>query len=339
MKKNIFLIILTLGLFSFFACEKDGTLVTIKENPVPCSLKTPTGANGLAFTKADAANAIEFTWSAADFGFQAAVNYGVQLATKDNFSDAKTLITTKTLKGSAKVSDINGIFISLKLAVGVSTTVKCRIYSVVSTKVDTAYSAITSFTVTPYDDVVDYPMLYVPGDYQGWKLGDVNGRLFSYGFNNDYENILRLNANGFLIVPSPTSWDLKWGLGSITASGDNYSGTLAAGGGDIKPITAACYVVKFNTTTLAVSFTKTNDWGIIGSAIQPSDWGSDVDMFYNGQRQMWEITRDFVAGEFKFRPNDVWSGDFPSPNLVIPTAGNYTIRMETVNKTYKIIKN
>ena len=337
MKKNIsFLIIVSLGMFSFFSCEKDSVDITINSSPAPSSLQTPAGPNGLAFTKANAGNSIDFSWSAVDFGFQSATTYGVQLATSNSFADAKTLFTTSKLTGSAKVSDLNSVLLGLKYVIGSSATVKCRVFATVGHGVDTAYSSATDYTIIPYEDLIDYPMIYVPGDYQGWTPGAVNGRLFSYDFGNNYENILKLNGNGFLFTPAP-NWDNKWGLGSLTLAGGNYSGTLVAGGGDMA-VAAGCYVVKFNTTSLAASFTKTDYWSLIGSIIDPN-WSIDYDMFYNGQRKMWEYTGDLKAGEFKFRANHDWGVNFPSSNLSLSADGNYTIRFDPVNSTYKIIQN
>ncbi|MFN8254996.1 MAG: SusE domain-containing protein [Bacteroidales bacterium] len=336
--KNILVITLfILGIFAFTACENEEAKVFINENPTIGALISPLSPDGMAFVKADANKKMGFSWSPADFGFQASVTYGVQLSTTDDFANAVTILKTQKLADSVKISDINGALLALELDIDVETTVKCRVYATVSTNVDTTYSEATDYAVTPYDELVDYPMAYVPGDYQGWSPGAVNGRMFSYGFNSDYTNIIRINGNGFKVTINPNWGGPNYG-GTLTASGNNFSGVLDPSGGDLFAA-SGCFVFNFNTSTLALSLTKTDDWGIIGSSIPPYDWSADVDMFYNGQRKMWEITGDFKAGEFKFRPNDVWSGDFPGTNIVLAEDGNYTIRMETVTKTYKIIKN
>lgn len=102
---------------------------------------------------------------------------------------------------------------------------------------------------------------------------------------------------------------------------------------------------------MTISLTKTDDWGIIGSSIPPYDWSADVNMNYNGQRQMWEITGDFKAGDFKFRANDDWTLNYGDDgnkngglkaggdNIALAADGNYTIRFDPVKLTYTIIKN
>jgi len=337
MRKNIFIIAFMLGLFSFIACEKDEVKVYLNENPAASAQQTPAAPNGITLTKTDAEKSIDFSWSASDFGYKASVYYGVQIAKTNTFANAATILTSQTLTGSVKVSDLNAVLLSWELAVGEEATFHCRIYSTVGAGTDTAYSAATAYNVTPYETLVDYPMIYVPGAYQGWSPGAENGRLFSYGFNTTYEGIIRLDGGEFKVAPAP-NWDNSWG-GSLTASGKNYSGTLNSSGGNFAGVAAGSYIFKVNTAALTIELKSTDDWGIIGSSIPPYDWSTDVDLFYNGQRKVWEVTADFKAGEFKFRANNGWDVNFPSSNAVLATDGNYTIRFDAVKLTYTVTKN
>jgi hypothetical protein len=349
MKKNIIIVTFILGLLSFMGCEKDEVKVYISDNPVAPALQSPASPDGMAFTKEDANNKINYVWSAADFGYKASITYGVEIDKTESFTKPATLFTSDTLTGSAKVSDINSMLLGMDLEVGVATTINCRVWAMVSPNADTAYSAITNYTVTPYETLIDYPMHYVPGEYQGWSPGDVNGRLFSYKFDNIYENIIRLtdsDADGkvqFKVTPAP-NWDNAWG-GTLT----DGSGTLDPAGDNFQA-DPGTYAFKVDVSALTIDLTATDDWGIIGSSVPPYDWSADVDMFYNGQRQMWEITDDFKAGVIKFRANDGWDLNYGSNNADgnldaggsdIPLAadGNYTIRMDVANLTYQITKN
>ena len=114
-------------------------------------------------------------------------------------------------------------------------------------------------------------------------------------------------------------------------------------------VSAGVYAITVDVNALTISLTKTDDWGIIGSATA-NGWNSDTDMFYNGQRKVWEITANLTAGEFKFRANDAWDlnyGDTGADgsleaggdNIAIATAGNYTIRFDPVKLTYTVKKN
>lgn len=334
----------------FISCERDITEPRISSDPTAPTLADLSYSGEFNMENAD--EPVTFSWTEADFGFQSSTTYGVELAPVSDFSsDVATLFTTQEMEGSATVNDLNNLILSWNNAIGEPATVYYRVYATVNPTA-TVYSEVKSEVFTPFETLIDYPMIYVPGAYQGWAPGEENGRLFSYGFNSLYEGIIRLvDADNptveFKITPAP-NWDNDWG-GSLTKSGDDYSGELVPTGSNFQ-VDAGVYEFDVDVNALTISLTKTDDWGIIGSAVPPYDWSADVDMFYNGQRKMWEITADFEAGEFKFRANDDWalnygdtgadgSLDAGGDNMVLSEAGNYTIRFDPVNLTYTVTKN
>ncbi|AFN74001.1 putative lipoprotein [Melioribacter roseus P3M-2] len=334
------------------SCERDITEPTISSNPAGpelanLSLNVPFNVN-------NADSLVRFSWSEADFGFKASIAYTVQLSPKSDFSEnVANLITTQQLSGSATVDAINTLILSWNYSIGENVTVYYRVAATVSPYVETVYSEVKSAAFVPYDAVINYPMIYVPGSYQGWSPGAENGRLFSYGFNSVYQGIIRLKdgdnpTTEFKVTLSP-NWNGPNYGGTLTQSGDNYSGVLDPNGGNYV-VNAGTYSFNVDVDALTISLTKTDDWGIIGSAVPPYDWSQDVDMFYNGQRKVWEITADFNAGEFKFRANDDWALNYGDTggdgtldaggdNIPLPEAGNYTIRFDPVKLTYTIKKN
>lgn len=344
------LFIAMLGLL-LVSCERDITEPVISSNPT-----APTESDLVftgSFNMSNADSLVTFSWSAADFGFASSTTYGIQLSSTSDFStNVATILTTQKVTGKVKVADINTLILAWNFNIGTPVTVYYRISASVGTNVASAYSNIKSKSFTPYDAIINYPMVYVPGAYQGWSPGAENGRLFSYHFDTQYSGIVRIidGANptsNFKITPAP-NWDNDWG-GDLIKDGNNYSGTLVPKGHDLS-VAAGCYSIVFNTSTLAVTLNKTNDWGIIGSATA-NGWNSDQNMFYNGQRQMWEITANFTVGDFKFRANDAWDVSYGDGNhdgildtsndnnIAITTAGNYTIRFDPVKLTYKVTKN
>lgn len=359
MKRLTYILLTVLAGAFVSSCENDAAKVMISGNPVAPELTAPAAPGGMEFVKADADNNIDYTWSAADFGFQASVTYTVEIALTGTFEGSAILVTTAgDLEGSAKVADINAILLSWELPVDVSATIKCRVKASVNDDVEPVYSAAVDYTVTPYETLIDYPLAYVPGAYQGWSPGDENGRLFSYAFNSVFENTIRVidlpdnpTADVEFKVTTNPNWDgPNYGSIPLVLSGSNYSGTLDPNNGDNLKVAPGVYefVVDFND--LSIALTKTDDWGVIGAAIPPFDWSVDADMWYNGQRQMWEITGDFKAGEFKFRANDAWDlnlGDSGADgsleeggdNIVLPADGNYTIRLDRINNTYQVLAN
>jgi starch-binding outer membrane protein SusE/F len=352
MKNITMLIVLTaLGLL-FASCASDISEPKMSSNPTAPSAVNATLPDSFIVSRAD--NLIQFSWSAADFGFASSTTYTVQASDSGSFfGHVANLLTTQNMSGGAKISDVNTLVLSWNYSIWKPVTLYYRVVASVSSSVAAVNSSTKSMTLTPYDAVINYPMVYVPGSYQGWSPGDANGRLYSYGFNSQYSSIVRLvdgttTSAQFKITSNPDWNHTNWG-GNLTASGNNYSGTLDPAGGNLQA-NNACYVIAVDVTALTISLTKTDDWGIIGAAVPPYDWSKSVLMLYNGQRKMWEITADFHAGDFKFRANQDWTLNYGSnasdgtlqaggSNLTLATAGNYTIRFDPVKLTYTVKKN
>ncbi|MHB8906449.1 MAG: SusE domain-containing protein [Melioribacteraceae bacterium] len=349
-KITLTIFIAALG-FLLSSCARDITEPTISSSPTKSTLADLSLT--VAFTVNNADSLITFSWSAADFGFSSSTSYALQLSPKSDFSsNVATLFTTQKSKGMAKVGDINTLILSWNYAIGTPVTVYYRIAASVSSSVATVYSDTKTKSFTPYDAVINYPMIYVPGAYQGWSPGADNGRLYSYGFNSQYAGIIRIKdgtnaASEFKITVNP-NWNGPNYGGTLTKTGNNYAGTLDANGGNFS-VSAGTYAMVVDVNAKTITLTKTDDWGLIGDAT-PGGWSTSTPMFYNGQRKMWEITTNLTAGSFKFRANDAWDlnyGDTGADgtlnaggdNIAIATAGNYLIRFDPVKLTYTVKKN
>lgn len=110
-----------------------------------------------------------------------------------------------------------------------------------------------------------------------------------------------------------------------------------------------------NTYTIKVTpYPAWDNWGIIGSATAAvtggDGWATDANLEYNSATKKYSITMDLVIGEIKFRLDDGWttnygdngndlSLDAGGSNIPIATAGNYTIVVDFIAKTYTIKKN
>lgn len=351
MKKLTLTIFIAAFALLFISCDSDINKVVMKDTPTKPVMKDLTIT--AAFTVANLDSLVRFSWDASDFGFQSSTTYSLQLSPTSDFGDkVVTLFSTQKTNGTAKVGDINSALLTWEKELGKTATVYYRIGASVVAGT-TVYSDAKTKDFVPFETLIDYPMVYVPGAYQGWSPGNVNGRLYSYGFNQTYEGVLRLvdgtNANVEFKVTLVPNWNGTNYGGSLTKSGSNYSGTLDGNGGNLVAA-AGVYKFKVNLSTKAIELTKTDDWGLIGSSIPPYDWSKDVDLFYNGQRKMWELTADLKAGEFKFRANDGWDlnyGDTGADgtlnaggdNIKLTADGNYTIRFDPVKLTYTVKKN
>lgn len=181
-----------------------------------------------------------------------------------------------------------------------------------------------------------YPVIYVPGAYQGWTPATAN-QLSSPGANDQYEGYIFFPEAGseFKFTAGP-SWDINWG--------DNgANGTLDPNGDNIKVPEAGFYKINVNLNNFTYTLLKTN-WGLIGSAT-PDGWGSDQDMTYDPDANAWTITINLFAGEIKFRANDDWGLNYGDnagnallqeggANIAIPSDGTYKISLFLAKPDY-----
>lgn len=195
--------------------------------------------------------------------------------------------------------------------------------------------------VTPVFNSGSYPLLNVPGSYQGWDPASTATVLASTGSNEVYEGFLYFaEASQFKFAKG--SWDVNWG-------DSGADGTLEPGGDNIN-IAPGFYRLNVDLNTLTYTLTPTT-WGLIGSATA-NGWDSDQNMTYDANEGAWTITTDLVAGEVKFRANDGWDinfGDtgknalleYGGDNIAIPGAGTYTIKLYIgrPDYTYSIVSN
>ena len=183
----------------------------------------------------------------------------------------------------------------------------------------------------------DYPVLYVPGSYQGWDPSNDSTVVASVNSDNNYEGYFYFADAGteFKFTPQP-DWSNDWG--------DNGAdGTLDPGGANIQVADAGYYKINVDTDALTYSVEMTN-WGVIGSATA-GGWDSDQDMEFDPSTGMWKATLDLVVGEIKFRANDDWALNYGddgadgileegAANIAITDAGTYEISLKLGSPDY-----
>ncbi|MEZ5032729.1 MAG: SusE domain-containing protein [Saprospiraceae bacterium] len=347
MAKQYFLFLLLIaGLMS--ACEDSAVGPTLSINSSP-TLTSPTAGANIVLTEATAGDAFDITWTAADFGFQAAVTYAVELDLAGNsFADPVVLGSTSGTALNLTKQDVNtALFITKGLVGEKEADVEMRVRAVVNSDVAAIYSAPVSMKITPFTVVIVYPYLHVPGSYQGWDEKNTTTVIYSLKSNGKYEGYIYFKDDDteFKFTDGP-SWAINWG-------DDGADGTLDLNAGsNIKVGPKGTYKLNVDINALTYTAVLTN-WAVIGSAT-PNGWGGpDQDMTYDEATGLHTVTMDLVAGEIKFRANDDWpinygddgaDGrlDFNAPsNITIAEAGNYTISMDLKGPiyTYTIVKN
>lgn len=301
-------------------------------------------------------NVVTFNWNKVSYGYAAVVTYSLEFSlASDNFtSSALVEIGTDVTTAGFTHGGLDTIlYQTVGLEANVASGVKVRVRADVKkggsasgpSAVAPVYSDTVNMTITPYQFVLVYPVVYVPGAYQGWTPETAN-TLASVKSDNAYEGYVNYTTGNlaFKITPLP-DWTSSYGSGG----GDNLSKT----GGDLTVSSAGYYRLEANTSTLKWSATKT-DWGITGSAT-PGGTTTDTKMTYNAAAQTWSVTTNLVAGGLKFRANSdasnakntlgLTKGKLAAGgnDITVVTVGNYTITLDLSkaagNYSYALKKN
>ncbi|MFM9948204.1 MAG: SusE domain-containing protein [Saprospiraceae bacterium] len=344
MRKQYFL--LSLLALMMWGCSEDefGPVLSLGDKP---GLTSPTANASYVITEAIVDDVMAtFTWTAADFGYEAGIDYDVQIDKAGN-NFAAPVSLGPILKGGLSMAVTNGkvntILLAKDLPAGVSSPVEVRVVASVSSEVDKLISPTLSINVTPFLQAIDYPKLNVPGSYQGWNPGDLNTVVYSVRSDDKYEGYLYMNESSPQFKYARGSWDTNWG-------DTGADGTLEPGGDNIAPGAGGMYRLNVDLNALTHTYAKT-DWGLIGSST-PTGWDSDTDMVYDAVSGTLKLTLNLVGGFIKFRANDAWDinlGDdggnrimeYGGADIPIAEAGNYTIELilNQANYSYTITKN
>jgi len=341
-------------LLTFSACKKEETRAVL--NPAGAITLSAT-VSTLVLAQPNADNtAVGFSWTKADFGFDAGVNYSLELCKGGtNFATAtSTSINMNTLLAKTfTVKDFNAKMQDI-IANGVAAAVQARVKADVGSGVAPIYSNVLSMTVTAYRDIVNYSFpqaLFIAGNYQGWSPSTapkIVDKFASGTTGSNYDGYIYFNnaSPEFKMVKGP-----DWSFGDL----GNYGGSnLGPGGGNLTLSQGiGVYRITANTSNMTWSNTKIDTWGIIGNAT-PGGWGGSTAMTYDIAGNFWILTTNLTAGELKFRANNDWPinfGDnapadgkpeYGGDNIPIAAAGNYTITLDigiAGNYAYSIRRN
>ncbi|MEB0248639.1 MULTISPECIES: SusE domain-containing protein [unclassified Mucilaginibacter] len=357
MKKLIYLsIVLFAGLA---ACKKEAeitkmtTVSFVSEPTVSKSAVTLAKSN-------DTSSVVTFAWPAVKYPVKASVTYTLQIDVpadtvgNNAWANAKTVVVGKdVLSKSYLGKDLNTMALNLGLTPGAQGALVVRIQSYQD---QYAYTRALTLKVTPYQPVAVYPLLYIPGNYQGWNPGEAPTAAALKP--KIYEAYIYMPAtdNYYYKFTTAQDWShINYGDGGNGAvTGDGLAGGLVAPGPGYMQLS-----INLNTNTwLAVKTT----WSILGDA-SPGGWDTDTQLAYDPAKKVWSVTCDMKkSGSFKFRANNEWKIDFgidadgkltyaDSPvygnvsginNITVPSDGNYTLTLDLhdpSNYNYTIKKN
>lgn len=335
-----------LFLFSFalLACEKEEDRVILQEARAPeLSVSVTTAELNREQPEEEA---LAFSWTGAEFGFPAAVNYTLQLAQGGtDFAEPRDADAGSNLQRSYTVEEINNIATQMGLEPGAEGQIEARVRAELADAVEPVFSNVVSVNLTPYEDVIEYPALYVPGSHQGWNPAEAP-RIVSVEDNDIYEGYVYFPdpITEFKLTPEP-NWDNDYG----DAAG-GVSGNLVERGANLLVEGAGYYRLQADLNNLTWSATRT-EWGVIGDATAQG-WDADQDLSFDPEAEVWRATLNLSAGELKFRANDDWDinlGDdgadetleYNGANIAVEEAGEYEVILDLStpgNYTYSLEK-
>lgn len=348
MKKIAILLILISGIVLFDACKKAETDPKLDmSTAVKPAITEPTDGAVIVLTEDTAEDMVTFSWSAAVYNLDdlASTTYLLQIVQADSsFDGAKQLISTTETTLSISQTELNNTLISMGLeplvAAGLQLKVAASLKSyddgivIPSSVLD---SDLVNVTITPYENAgpVEYPKLWVPGDYQGWAP-DAAPSLYSIeddGMYSGYVYYPPESASMLFKFTDQPNWDgTNYGTGATP-------GTLDPAGDNLDiPEGTGNYYLTANINDLVWTYELRN-FALVGTM---TDWGNepDIDLIWDAENMVWTVTMDLpAAAEFKWRANSAWDFDYGindpdngkltpgGGNIVVGAAGNYTINL------------
>jgi len=332
-----------LALTTLASCEKDEDRLILAE-PTPLALTS--SATSVSLNSATATTeALQLSWTPADYGFSAAVTYTVQLDKQGGTFDAPVNISAGSSTSlSVTGATLNQNLLRLGLAPNNAGQFAVRVMAAIarpsSDPSNMVYSNTATVSATPYLVLIDYPSLYVPGDYQGWTPATAP-KIASVKDNKVYEGYIYFSKASPVKITSAPNWDSTnygtGGDGKLSSAGNSENLTIADAG---------YYLVKADVNTLTWSATKTT-WSVIGAAT-PGGWDTDTPLTFDPTTNTWTAALDLKAGELKFRANNAWdinygdgdskNGaaadgllDFNADNIAVTAAGRYLVTLNLSN--------
>jgi hypothetical protein len=149
--KQLIYLVLVVTIISLFSCNKDEQKVVISSNLVTPVLLAPVNGADIVLNSLQGQDTMMFTWKTADYGFQASVQYRVQLDTLTSFKTAKLLNVTFSDTLLIQNSVLNSFLVKgFKLVKNKKYSFEARIRAMTDAGTDTLYSDPIQMYFTTY---------------------------------------------------------------------------------------------------------------------------------------------------------------------------------------------
>lgn len=296
----------------------------------------------------------EFRWDKAQYGIQLGVDYILQMADDEEFSNPKTVATSTSDSVVVGNRRFNDVALSLGLPSDEEITVYLRVGSTITgVGSDTLYSNIINRSIIAFrsSECGNFCTMGLVGSATpgGWDV-DTDMRLADIERIDKatWTVVLYLEGGEKVKFRANDDWADDWG------GSDFPSGIAEYKGPDIAIPESGYYRVVFNDETLAYTFTLLtvptfSTIGILGDATS-GGWSDDIDLAQDTDNgHIWSGVITLEDGEVKFRADDDWtdswgSTTFPSghgvaggPNIPVK-AGTYYVQFNLATGEYAFMR-
>lgn len=326
-------------------CNNDLDKVRVSSDPVSPVLNTH---GDITVTKDNLESKNSFDWTAADFGYSAAVEY-VLFGKLEGSNDSVRISSANDTEMDVVNSILNSSVIELGVVAGETGVVRLYLIASISGTFPPVKSNEITLSVTT---VSNFFYISMPGQYQGWNPADPPF-LRSVIENGTYQGMLALTegASGWKFAAG--TWDVNWGSdpADVAVTGTNVTlSNLVSGGGDIKAVPDGFYMVTFNRDQNPVNAKMYGITAVslIGDA-NGGSWGTDSDFTQDAvDPYIWTLTANLQPGEFKIRFNHDWANalggamnelTLTGGNLAWTGTGTVTLRLDLSLWPYRLTQN
>ncbi len=355
MKKITLIILGLVGFGLLLSCEKKEAEPVLDMNQATAPAMTePASGSAYILIKDQADSTITtFKWNAAEYSLDnlEAVTYHLEMDWADsNFTGARDIVSTQNTEYAILVSELNDNVLAMGAEPDVIANFEVRLFAYLNTDTDYSdlYSDKVTISVTPYEEIITAPSLWVPGDYQGWDPASAP-RIYDHDNDGIFTGYIYMPEGGtyeFKFTSAP-DWDnINYGYG-----GEGLLDT-DPGAGNLSVPAPGGYAVTVDINNLEWTYVLEN-WGVIG---EWTAWEDDIDMEWDAENEyLIKTVENIPAAEnqrFKFRANDSWDVNLGAKDpddgtlipggadIPIPEGGTITfiLNFTTALPTYEVIK-
>ncbi|MHA7128248.1 SusF/SusE family outer membrane protein [Algoriphagus namhaensis] len=310
---------------------------------------SPSNGSPLVLSIENAEQTIPFEVTMADFAMEGNVTYSLEMDLPGaGFANPVELGSSATTTIDVMTEELNDELIGKGLAFETASDVAFRVKASTDAGLRPIFGDVIILSVTPYNADVDFPVLYVPGDYQGWNPGNEMTVLKSVNFDKKFTGFVHiLGGSGEFKFTEENAWVDGKNYGDNGADGSLENASDAS---NIKVTKFGTYEVNVDMNTKTYTLSTPLLWGIIGDATA-GGWDSETPMNFDKDNNVLTIKTDLKAGAFKFRANQNWDFNYGGSNgeleaggdnIPVAEAGNYTITLNfnmPGEVTYTMTKN